>query len=66
MALVWILASLEMGMAPYWRATPYPWAWGFIPKEQGIAMLEDQARMLESELEGIRKRLEELKKQEQK
>ncbi len=29
-------------------------------------MLEDQARMLESELEGIRKRLEELKKQEQK
>jgi len=31
-------------------------------KEQETAMLEDQARMLESELGSIRSRLEELKK----
>jgi hypothetical protein len=33
-----------------------------MPKEQEITMLEDQARMLENDLAGIRKRLEELKK----
>lgn len=32
-------------------------------KEQEIAMLEDQARMLESELEDVRKRLKGLKKE---
>jgi len=31
-------------------------------KEQEIAMLEDQARALERDLESIRKRLEELRK----
>jgi len=33
-----------------------------IRKEQEIAVLEEQARMLESKLAGIRSRLEELKK----
>jgi predicted nucleic acid-binding Zn-ribbon protein len=33
-----------------------------MPKEQEIAMLEDQARALERDLDNIRKRLEELKK----
>jgi len=48
----------------YWPAVPYAWPWPPIPKEQEIAMLEDQARMLERELDSIRSRLEELKKQE--
>jgi len=37
----------------------------FVPQQtkgQKIAMLEEQAQMLESELDSIRKRLEELKK----
>jgi prefoldin subunit 5 len=33
-----------------------------MPKEQEIAMLEDQAKALEADLESIRKRLEELRK----
>jgi hypothetical protein len=37
----------------------YPWA---IPKEEEIRMLEDQERWLTSELDGVRKRLEELRK----
>lgn len=44
------------GVSPYWSP------WGTMPKEQEIAMLEDQARALEGDLEDIRKRLEELKK----
>jgi hypothetical protein len=50
------------GWPGYWGATPYGWPWAPIPKEQEIAMLEEQARMLESELDSIKKRLEELKK----
>jgi len=46
----------------HWPAAAYAWPWAPIPKEQEIAMLEDQARMLESELASIRSRLEELKK----
>ncbi len=45
----------------YWYH-PYGWPGAPIPKEQEIAMLEEQERWLSSELEGIRKRLEELKK----
>jgi hypothetical protein len=42
---------------------PYVYSpWGPLPKEQEIAMLEDQAKALEMELEGIRRRLEELRK----
>jgi len=52
------------GWPRHWPVAPYTWPWAAIPKEQEIAMLEDQARLLESELDGIRKRLEELKKQE--
>jgi hypothetical protein len=33
-----------------------------IPKEQEIAILEDQAKMLEQVLEEVQRRLEELKK----
>ena len=33
-----------------------------MPKEQEIAMLEEQERWLSSELESVRKRLEELRK----
>lgn len=58
---------------PYWNpwawrwpwyggALPYWSPWGAMPKEQEIAMLEDQARALERDLESIRKRLEELRK----
>jgi hypothetical protein len=57
---------------PYWN----PWGYGYpgygmppygypgapMPKEQEIAMLEEQARALESELASVRGRLEELRK----
>ena len=33
-----------------------------LPKEEEIAMLEEQERWLTSELDGVRKRLEELRK----
>ncbi len=36
--------------------------WGLMPKEQEIAMLEDQAGYLERELGTIRSRLEELRR----
>jgi len=41
---------------------PYTWPWTPMPKEQESTMLEEQARMLEAELDGIRRRLGELKK----
>lgn len=41
---------------------PYAWPWAPIPKEAEIAMLEEPARILEGELDNIKKRLEELKK----
>jgi len=37
-------------------------SWGAMPKEQEIAMLEDQEKWLTSELDGVKKRLEELRK----
>jgi len=36
--------------------------WGPMPKEQEIAMLEEQAKALQNDLDGINKRLEELRK----
>ena len=49
-------------MPRYWGMTRYTWPWAPLPKDQEIAMLEEQARILEAELDGIKKRLEELKK----
>ena len=48
----------------YWwpGAYGYGYSWGFIPKEEEIRMLEDQERWLVSELDRVRKRLEELRK----
>jgi hypothetical protein len=40
----------------------YGYPWGAIPKEEEIAMLEEQERWLTSESDGVRKRLEELRK----
>jgi hypothetical protein len=40
----------------------YGYPWGAIPKEEEMAMLEEQERCLTSELDGVRKRLEELRK----
>ena len=40
----------------------YGYPWGAMPKEEEIAMLEEQERWLTSELDGVRKRLEELRK----
>jgi hypothetical protein len=44
---------------PYGR---YGYPWGAMPKEEEIAMLEEQERCLPSELHGVKKRLEELRK----
>jgi hypothetical protein len=41
---------------------PYASPWAPMPKEQEVAMLEDEARWLERELDSIRKRIEELQK----
>jgi len=40
----------------------YGYPWGAMPKEEEIAMLEEQEKYLSSELDGVRKRLEELRK----
>jgi len=62
----------------WWRCRWFPWLprWWWtgiygpitpytgLPKEQEIAMLEDQKKMMEEELKQIKKRLEELKKEE--
>jgi hypothetical protein len=40
----------------------YGYHWGAMPKEEEIAMLEEQERCLTNELDGLRKRLEELQK----
>ena len=52
------------GWPGYWGAIPYGWPWAPMPKEQEIAMLEDEARWLERDLDSIRKRLEELRTKE--
>jgi len=36
--------------------------WGAMPKEEEIRMLEEQEKWLTSELDGVRARLEELRK----
>ena len=41
----------------------YGYPWGAMPKKEEIAMLEEQEKWLTSELDGMRKRLEELRKQ---
>ena len=40
----------------------YGYPWGAMPKEEEIAMLEEQERYLTSELDGVKKRIEELRK----
>jgi len=40
----------------------YGYPWGAVSREEEIAMLEEQERWLSSELDGVRKRLEELRK----
>jgi hypothetical protein len=40
----------------------YGYPWGAMPKEEEIAMLEEQEKSLTSELGGVRKMLEELRK----
>ncbi len=53
------------GPDPYYDwpvAAPYRAPWGAVPKDQEMAMLEDEARALEEELSQIKKRLEEIKR----
>jgi len=40
----------------------YGYPWGATSKEEEIVMLEEQEKCLTSELDGVRKRLEELRK----
>jgi hypothetical protein len=49
------------GWPGYWWRPPLGWPWAPISKEQEIAILEEQAKILESELDSIKKRLEEIK-----
>jgi hypothetical protein len=46
----------------HWCAPPFDWPWAApISKEQEMIILEEQARILEGELNSIKKRLEEIK-----
>jgi len=54
----------SFGWRRRWWLPPYVWTWAPVPGEEEIAVLEGQARILERELESVRKRLEDLKKQE--
>jgi len=45
---------------PYAGSYGYPW--GAMPKEEELRILEEQARAMESDLNAIGKRLEELRK----
>ncbi len=47
---------------PYGYPYRYGYHWATMPKEEEIRMLEDQERWLASELDGVRKSLEELRK----
>ena len=51
------------GDAPYdWPSAAAYWPpRGVVPKDQEVAMLQDEARVLEEELSQIKKRLEEIK-----
>ena len=40
----------------------YGYPWGAVPREEEVAMLEEQEKWLTSELDGVRKRIEELRK----
>jgi len=40
----------------------YGYPWGTVPREEEVAMLEEQERWLTSKLDGVKKRLEELRK----
>jgi len=56
--------GMDTGM-PYgysYRDYGYGYPGGAMPKEEEIAMLEEQERWLTSELDGVRKRLEEVRK----
>jgi len=50
------------GLPGHWCRPPIDWPWAApISKEQETAILEEQAKILESELDSIKKRLEEIK-----
>jgi len=63
----WYGFSCSWGWPGYRMPYGYPYGgygypWGAIPKEEEIVMLEEQKRYLTSELDGVTKRLEELRK----
>lgn len=49
------------GLPGHWCTPTSGWPWTSPSKEQEMAILEEQARILESELDSIKKRLEEIK-----
>ena len=59
----WLFAPYLQTTTPQTPAITAP-AYTAVPKEQEIAMLENQTKWLEQTLEQIRKRLEELKSSE--
>ena len=69
MALVW-MESLGFEMAWIWNALWKSlwriWLWIFalgpMPKEQEIAMLEEQAKALQDDLDDVNRKLEEFRK----
>ena len=56
----WPRYGMPYGGYPYGGYGYSPW--GAMPKEEEIRMLEEQEKWLTSELDGVRKRLEELRK----
>jgi hypothetical protein len=52
----------RVGFPGHWCVPPFAWPWAApISKDQEIAILEEQAKILENELDSIKKRLEEIK-----
>ncbi len=58
----WGWPGYGMSYAYPYAGYGYGYPWGAMPKEEEIRMLEEQERCLTSELDGVRKRLEELRK----
>jgi hypothetical protein len=51
----------RLGLSGHWCTPTFSWPWTPPSKEQEVAILEEQARILENELDSIKKRLEEIK-----
>jgi len=55
------VVSFRISYAYPYGTYGYGYPWGAMPRDEEVAMLEEQEKCLTSELDGVRKRLEELR-----